>query len=117
MSGSADNGSAETVLQQLTLAGIPVEPKSTGWIASIRAYRKDSAEEGGLVMKSQAAALLEVTVPRISQMTNAGLLDEFEHFGKKMISARQIEALHRARRTTGKKGALISSALKATFRG
>ena len=106
-----------TVLQQLELAGIPAEKKGGGWIARLRAYQKDAKNNGGLITKGQAAALLELSTGRVSQLLNQGLLLEFEHFGKKLVSANQCEALHRAKREGGAQGRLISKALKATFKG
>ena len=106
-----------TVLQQLELAGIPAEKKGAGWIARIRAYQKDSKNQGGLITKGQAAALLELSSTRISQLLKQGLLIEFEHFGKKLVSANQCEALYRAKREGGAQGRLISKALKASFKG
>ena len=108
-----------TVLQQLTLAGIPCEPRpeAKGWLGKIRAYRKDTKEQDGLITKAQACALLEISKTRMVQMCEEGLFDEFVHFDKKLISARQAEAVYRAKCAPGPRGALITSALKATFRG
>ena len=106
-----------TVLQQLELAGIPAETKSKGWIAQLRAYQKDSNEQGGLITKGQAVALLELSATRVTQLLSQGLLEEFEHFGKKLVSANQCEALYRAKREGGAQGRLISKALKASFKG
>jgi len=113
--GGTNNGA--TVLQQLELAGIPAEPTDRSWLTQLRDYQRESREQDGLILKAQAAALLEVSTPRVDQMVKAGLLQEFTHFKKNLISARQVEALFRAKRTTGTAGSLISSALKATFKG
>lgn len=107
----------ETVLQQLTLAGIPCEPKSLGWLGKLRAYQKDLKEQDGLITKAQCAALLELSNTRVHQMVKEGLLKEFTHFGKTLISARQAEAVYRADRKGGAEGRLITSALKATIQG
>ncbi len=109
--------SENTVLQQLTLAGIPCEPKTKGWLGKIRAYQRDSREQDGLITKAQAAALLELSNTRVHQLVSEGLLDEFAHFGKTLISARQAEAVYRANRTGGAEGRLITSALRATLKG
>jgi len=112
---SSTNGA--TVLQQLDLAGIPAAPTTRSWLQQLRDYQRESREQDGLILKAQAAALLEVSTPRVHQMVSQGLLEEFRHFNKNLISARQVEALFRAKRTDGTPGQLISSALKATFRG
>ncbi len=110
-------GGEATVLQQLELAGIPAEPTTRSWLKQLRDYQRDVKEQDGLITKQQAVALLEVSPARITQLIKQGLLNEFTHFKKDLVSAKQCEALYRAKREGGAKGRLISSALKASFNG
>ena len=110
-------GGEATVLQQLELAGIPAQPTTRSWLTQLRDYQRDVREQDGLITKQQAVALLEVSPARITQLIKQGLLQEFPHFKKDLVSAKQCEALYRAKREGGAKGRLISNALKASFKG
>ena len=110
-------GGEATVLQQLELAGIPAQPTSRSWLTQLRDYQRDVREQDGLITKQQAVALLGVSPTRITQFIKQGLLQEFPHFKKDLVSAKQCEALYRAKREPGARGQLISSALKASFKG
>jgi hypothetical protein len=60
--------------------------------AGIADFIKLSKEEGGLLLASQAALLLDVSRVRVYQLMDAGLLAWWNFFGQRYLSVEQLEA-------------------------
>jgi len=84
-------------------------------LTQIKKYQADSEQEGGLVTQSIAAMVLCVSTPRISQLINAGTLQTYDHFGKRLISANQLIEYARLQKHSGNVGNMIAQAFKNKF--
>ena len=100
---------------QLTLAGVTDDKnvKKSTW-TKIKEYRKDVADQGGLLLKCQAQEILAVSSQRMSQLTQSGRLDEYVHFGKTFVSAEQVIEWARVKRVGGDKGQKLANGWEAT---
>jgi|ETNmetMinimDraft_21_1059911.scaffolds.fasta_scaffold170553_1 hypothetical protein len=58
----------------------------------VKAYQADSERAGGLLLQSQAAAILGITTPSLVNLVKTKKLDTFTHFGKNLVSADQVIA-------------------------
>lgn len=103
----------EAVSEQLNLADfMDVKNASSEQMELVRAYQKDSKEQGGLVPHQMANAILGVSKSRCDQLVKAGTLDNFEHFGKKLISCDQLIAYCKLEKISGSFGSTLVRALK-----
>jgi hypothetical protein len=103
----------EATAQQLNLADfMDVENASSEELAKIRAYQKDSEEQGGLITQAQANAVLGVSSGRTYQLVKAGTLESYEHFGVKLISCDQLIAYAKLEKKAGSVGSTLVQALK-----
>ena len=58
----------------------------------VKAYQADSERAGGLLLQSQAAAILGITTPSLVNLVKTKKLDTFSHFDKNLVSADQVVA-------------------------
>lgn len=103
----------EAVANQLVLADfVDVKNASAEKLAEVRAYQKDSEEQGGLVTQAQANLVLGVSSGRSYQLVKAGTLDSYEHFGVKLISCDQLIAYAKLQKVSGSLGSNLVRDLK-----
>lgn len=103
----------EAAAQQLNLADfMDVENASADEMAKVRAYQKDSEEQGGLITQAQASAVLGVSSGRAYQLVKAGTLTSYEHFGVKLISCDQLIEYAKLEKKSGYTGSTLVRALK-----
>lgn len=101
---------------QLNLADFLDETKAgSKEMAQIKAYQKDSDEQGGLVTQAQARGILGVSSPRMCQLLDAGTLHTFKHFKTRLISCDQLIEYGRLQKIDGGTGAAIVRAFKAEW--
>ena len=103
--------------QQLDLANFldPDTKLTDKMLEGIRAYQKDSEEQGGLVTQAQAAGVLDLSQPRMHELQKNGTLPIFEHFGKKLIGVETLIAYGKLQKLDGGTGAAIARAFKAEY--
>ena len=80
-----------------------------GVLAQLRAYQKDSKEQGGLMLQAQAAMALEISTARMSELVTEGTFQRFTHFKKHLLSANQVVAWGKLQKCSGPKGAHIKA--------
>ena len=61
-------------------------------IRAVKAYQADSERAGGLLLQSQAAAVLGISTASIANLVKTKKLDTFSHFDKNLVSADQVVA-------------------------
>lgn len=83
--------------------------QKVGVLAQLRAYQKDSKEQGGLMLQAQAAMALDISTPRMSELIKNGTFVTFTHFKKHLISADQVLAWGKLQKCSGPKGAHIKA--------
>jgi predicted XRE-type DNA-binding protein len=86
---------------------VDVENASAEQMEKVRAYQKESEEQGGLLTQAQANAVLGVSSSRVAQLVKAGTLESYEHFGKKLISCDQLIAYARLEKISGSLGSTL----------
>ena len=84
-------------------------------LEEIHAYKKDSAEQGGLMTQAQASIVLGVSTSRVSSLVKAGTVHNFEHFGKKLIGCDQLIAYAKLQKLNGNTGATLIRAFKSIW--
>ena len=94
---------------------VDVENASAEQMEKVRAYQKDSEEQGGLLTAAQACAVLGVSSSRVAQLCKAGTLDFYTHFGKKLISCDQLIAYAKLEKISGSLGSTLVRLLKNSF--
>jgi len=101
--------------KQLNLANwlAPVTAAAGKAMKEVRAYQKDSDEQGGLITQSQAAGVLDVSPQRVTELRENGTLPVFEHFGKKLIGVETLIAYGKLQKLSGGTGSAIVRAFKA----
>jgi hypothetical protein len=98
----------EAVSEQLNLPDfVDVENASAEQMEKVHAYQKDSEEQGGLLTKAQANAVLGVSSSRVAQLVKAGTLESYEHFGKELISCDQLIAYAKLEKISGSLGSTL----------
>ena len=99
---------------QLDLANFIDESKAgSEEMKLIRAYKKDSEEQGGLVTQGQARGILGVSSTRMCQLIDAGTLQGFEHFKTRLIGVNQLIEYARLQKVDGGTGAMLLRSFKA----
>ncbi len=83
--------------------------KKVGFMDQVRAWQKDTKEQGGLMLQAQAAMALEISTPRISELVTEGTFQRFTHFKKHLLSANQVVAWGKLQKCSGPKGAHIKA--------
>ena len=109
MSGMTGAGTIEqqTFLDEHTLNDVELE--------EVHAYKKDSDEQGGLMTQAQAGMVLGVGSTRMNQLIDAGTIQSFEHFGKRLIGCDQLIAYAKLQKLSGNTGAAICRAFKSVW--
>ena len=110
-------------MDQAVLAGLEefmdAEKSDPSVLAQVKAYQKDTERTGGLLLQSQAAALLGISSASVCNLVKRGKLDTFTHFNKDLVSADQVVAWGKLKAGSGKnptsdrKAALWASTKKA----
>ena len=101
---------------QLNLADFLDETKAgSKEMELIRAYKKDSEAQGGLVTQAQARGILGVSSTRMCQLINAGTLEGFKHFDTRLIGVDQLIAYAKLQKIDGGQGAILIRAFKAAW--
>jgi len=101
--------------EQLDFEGIKSDANvKKGMWSQISAYRKDSKETGGLVLRAQAGAVLEISPSRMYQLVKDDRFQIYEHFGKEMFGADEIIEYARIAKISGKGGVAQKKAWDAT---
>ena len=65
---------------------VDVENASAEQMEKVRAYQKDSEEQGGLLTQAQANAVLGVSSGRCAQLVKAGTLESYEQFRQRLLT-------------------------------
>lgn len=91
------------------LASYADEGRAPGVLDSLKAYQKDSKEQGGLMLQTQGAMALGVSSPRMAELIKEGTIQTFEHFGKRLVGGDQILAWGKLQKCSGPKGAHIKA--------
>jgi hypothetical protein len=96
----------KTSAQQFELPAMPQPSKLTFALreakAEIDAFYADSSATGGLIPKSVAGRLANVSHTRIDQLVADGRLKEYQHFGKPWVSGDEIKAFIVSERKSGR---------------
>ena len=101
---------------QLNLADFFDETKAgSEEMELIRAYKKDSEAQGGLVTQGQARGILGVSSTRMCQLIDAGTLQSFEHFKTRLIGVDQLIAYAKLQKVDGGTGRALIGAFKAAW--
>ena len=80
-----------------------------------RAYKADSDAAGGLMTQAQARAILNITASTMTTKMNDGVLDSYEHFGKRLVGCDQLIEYARLEKIPGGIGAALLRAFKAEW--
>ena len=114
-------------MDQAVLAGLEefmdAEKSDPSVLAQVKAYQKDTERTGGLLLQSQAAALLGISSASVCNLVKRGKLDTFTHFNKDLVSADQVVAWGKLKAGSGKnptsdrKAALWEATKKAIIQG
>ncbi len=83
--------------------------KKVGFMDQVRAWQKDTKEQGGLMLQAQAAMALEISTARMSELVTEGTFQRFTHFKKHLLSADQVLAWGKLQKCSGPKGAHIKA--------
>ena len=78
------------------------EKSDPGVLQQVKAYQKDTERTGGLLLQSQAAAVLGVSTASVANLVERKKLDTFTHFGKNLVSADQVVAWGQLKAGSGK---------------
>ena len=78
------------------------EKADPGVLQQVKAYQKDTERTGGLLLQSQAAAVLGVSTASVANLVERKKLDTFTHFGKNLVSADQVVAWGQLKAGSGK---------------
>ena len=93
-------------MDQAVLAGLEefmgAESSDPSVLKQVKAYQKDTERTGGLLLQSQAAAILDISTASIADLVKRGKLDTFTHFGKNLVSADQVVAWGKLKAGSGK---------------
>ena len=93
-------------MDQAVLAGLEdfmdAEKSDPGVLQQVKAYQKDTERTGGLLLQSQAAAVLGVSTASVANLVERKKLDTFTHFGKNLVSADQVVAWGQLKAGSGK---------------
>ena len=93
-------------MDQAVLAGLEdfmdAEKADPGVLQQVKAYQKDTERTGGLLLQSQAAAVLGVSTASVANLVERKKLDTFTHFGKNLVSADQVVAWGQLKAGSGK---------------
>jgi hypothetical protein len=81
---------------------LPRRKVKKGIIDALREFRAVSAREGGLVPYAGAATVLGVSKQRVHDLVNEGTLRAIEQFGKKWLSANELESFVKLQRQSGR---------------
>jgi hypothetical protein len=73
-----------------------------GVLQQVKAYQKDTERTGGLLLQSQAAAILGISTAALADLVKRGKLDTFTHFDKNLVSADQVVAWGKLKAGSGK---------------
>ena len=75
-------------MDQAVLAGLEefmgTESSDPSVLKQVKAYQRDTERTGGLLLQSQAAAILDISTASIADLVKRGKLDTFTHFGKNL---------------------------------
>ena len=71
-------------------------------LKQVKAYQRDTERTGGLLLQSQAAAILGISTASIANLVKRGKLDTFTHFEKNLVSADQVVAWGKLKAGSGK---------------
>lgn len=105
----------EGTADQLHFEGIQSDKNvKKGVWSQIKAYKSDSDKTGGLVIRSQATAVLGITRSRMCILVNEGRFEVYKHFGKEMFGADEILEYARIAKISGKGGVAQKAAWDAT---
>ena len=104
---------AATTLEQQTF--LDEHTQNDVELAAVHAYKKDTDEQGGLMTQAQAAMVLGVGTTRVNQLVDAGTLDSFEHFKKRLIGCDQLILYAKHQKLSGNTGAAILRAFKSVW--
>ena len=114
-------------MDQAVLAGLEEfmdsEKTDPGVLEQVKAYQADTERTGGLLLQSQAAAVLGISTASIASLVERNKLDTFTHFGKNLVSADQVVAWGKMKAGSGKnptsdrKAALWAATKKAIIQG
>jgi hypothetical protein len=109
-------------IEQPLLPGMPSESKVASAVREtvheVEAWKKDSSEQGGLMTKSLAADVLNVTPQRVSEMVREGRFRVFKHFEREWLSTEEVKGYFATERKAGRPwkkpgmGKLLRTALK-----
>ena len=100
---------------QLHFEGIQSDKNvKTGMWSQIKAYKADSEKTGGLVLRAQAGAVLEISPSRMYQLVKDGRFQIYTHFEKEMFGADEIIEYARIAKISGKGGVAQKRAWDAT---
>ena len=93
-------------MDQAVLAGLEefmgAESSDPSVLKQVKAYQRDTERTGGLLLQSQAAAILGISTASIAQLVKRGKLDTFTHFEKNLVSADQVVAWGKLKAGSGK---------------
>ena len=93
-------------MDQAVLAGLEefmgAESSDPSVLKQVKAYQADTERTGGLLLQSQAAAILGITTASIADLVKRGKLDTFTHFEKNLVSADQVVAWGKLKAGSGK---------------
>ena len=93
-------------MDQAVLAGLEefmgAESSDPSVLKQVKAYQRDTERTGGLLLQSQAAAILGISTASIANLVKRGKLDTFTHFEKNLVSADQVVAWGKLKAGSGK---------------
>lgn len=107
-------GASETI--QYDLLGFPEQESSIDDkdLAQIDDFAKDTAAEGGLLLRSVVPMLLGVSQQRFHQMQKQYNFREFRYFDNTWYSRKEIESFSKVQRTGGRGRPSLAAIAKAT---